>query len=166
MNFGVFSTFIDADHAGNVETTWSTTGWVFEMAGATSSWSSKLQHSVLISSTEAEYYTASGCAREAIWMRWLFAEMGYEQDGPTLIRGNNQGSIILASHPTSHAATKHIEVHFHFMRERIITGKVILHWIPTRDMVVDVLTKGFDAVKHVGFVKSLGLVDVHHEEAS
>jgi hypothetical protein len=45
---------------------------------------------------------------------------------PTVIYCDNLGSIQLAKNPVFHARTKHIEVHYHFVRERVLSGEVEL----------------------------------------
>ncbi|KAK4700421.1 hypothetical protein P7C70_g5826, partial [Phenoliferia sp. Uapishka_3] len=160
---GVFDAFSDADHAGDHDSRKSTSGFVVRMAGAAISWLARLQKSVSISTTEAEYMGLSACAMEVVWLRALFSELGFCQPAATLIRGDNMGSISLAKHPTAHQRTKHIAIHYHFTRDKVTTKEVVLQWIPTADMVADVMTKGLDAGKHKGFSADCGLTDVLRE---
>ncbi|KAK4699290.1 hypothetical protein P7C70_g6971, partial [Phenoliferia sp. Uapishka_3] len=162
-SIGVFDAFSDADHAGDHDSRKSTSGFVVRMAGTAISWLSRLQKSVSISTTEAEYMGLSACAMEVVWLRALFSELGFRQPDTTLIRGDNMGSISLAKHPTAHQRTKHIAIHYHFTRDKVSTKEVILKWIPTADMVADVMTKGLDAGKHKGFASDCGLTDVLRE---
>ena len=83
--------------------------------------------------------------------------------GPTLIRGDNTGSLLLASHPTSHSRTKHIAIHYHFTRELVANGTVVLKWVPTADIVADVFTKGLDKKKHELFTMLCGLRDLRRK---
>ncbi|KAK4695272.1 putative transposase, partial [Phenoliferia sp. Uapishka_3] len=160
---GVFDAFSDADHAGDHDSRKSTSGFVVRLAGAAISWLARLQKSVSILTTEAEYMGLSACAMEVVWLRALFSELGFRQLEPTLIRGDNMGSISLAKHPTAHQRTKHIAIHYHFTRDKVATKEVVLKWIPTADMVADVMTKGLDAGKHKGFSADCGLSDVLRE---
>ncbi|GKB54479.1 hypothetical protein Tco_0905232 [Tanacetum coccineum] len=61
--------FADADHAGCEDTRRSTSGSMQFLGDRLVSWSSKRQKSVVISSTEAEYITMSGCCAQILWMR-------------------------------------------------------------------------------------------------
>ena len=45
---------------------------------------------------------------------------------PTTIYYDNLNNIQLAKNPIFHAQTKHIEVHYHFVRERVLFGEVEL----------------------------------------
>ena len=144
----VFDVMVDADHTGNTKDRKSTNGYIFKMSGAPIVWISKKQQSVLIPSTEAEYMGLSACAREAIWLRALFSELSFAQPNGTTIRGDNKGLLMLAAHPSNHQRTKHINIHYHFTRERVATKEIILEWISMEDMTADVLTKGLGSVKH------------------
>ena len=67
----------DADHAGDMDTRRSTTGYVFLMFGATMSWSSRLQSTVAASTVEAEYLSAAQAVKEALWFRKLGGDLGW-----------------------------------------------------------------------------------------
>ncbi|SGY14961.1 BQ5605_C013g07181 [Microbotryum silenes-dioicae] len=127
---------------------------------------SKRQALVTVSSPEAEYVAMSFAAREGIWLRRLLAELGFAQSEPTKLHGDNQSAIQLAKHPAFHARTKHIGIHFHFIRDHIAEGTIEMVWIPTNTMAADVLTKGLGSRKHWDFVHAMGLVDASREGAS
>jgi hypothetical protein len=153
----------DADHGADLETRRSVTGYIFRLGGGAISWSSKKQATVAVSSTEAEYMAMSSAAREAIWLRSLLGALGFAQDGPTVIHGDNQGCISLARHPTSHQRTKHIAIHYHFTRERMVSGEIVLEWVGTREMLADIFTKGLPSVQHYALCREMGLTDVLRE---
>ena len=46
-----------------------------------------------------------------------------------------------------HARTKHIEVHYHFIRERVLDGNIDLTYVRTDEQVVDIFTKALGAEK-------------------
>ncbi|GAA5982200.1 hypothetical protein JCM11641_006222 [Rhodosporidiobolus odoratus] len=158
----LLTAWIDSDHAGDRDTRRSVSGYVFGIGwdslwSTAVSWMSRRQKSVAISSTEAEYVALSETAREVLWLRALLLDLGYPPTSPTLIRGNNSGSLLLATHPTSHFRTKHIGVHYHFTRELVDNGTLTLKWIPTDDIVADFMTKGLGGAKHVLFSGRCGL---------
>ncbi|GAA5905630.1 hypothetical protein JCM5296_000533 [Sporobolomyces johnsonii] len=158
----------DADHGADKESRRSISGFVFGVGDDTLrstaiSWLSRRQRSVAISSTEAEYMALSEAAREAIWLRSLLVDLGFPPTSPTTIRGDNSGSLLLSSHPTSHSRTKHIAVHYHFTRDQVEEGTLVLKWVPTDEMVADVFTKGLGGVKHTLFTARCGLRDVRRE---
>ena len=68
--------FVDSDFASDLDKRRSTLGYVFTLAGGAISWMSKLQETVALSTTEAEYIVASHACKEAIWMRGPLREIG------------------------------------------------------------------------------------------
>ena len=132
--------YCDSDWAGDVATRRSTTGYCFLIAGAAVSWTSKLQNTVALSASEAEYMAASAAVQEAIYLRGVLKDIG-EQSGPTVLREDNQGCIELVKNPVYHTRTKHIDVRYHFVRERFAGGEILMEYCPTRDQLADCLTK-------------------------
>jgi len=97
----------------------STSGFVFDVAGSSISWSSKKQATVVTSSVEAEYVASANATKEAIWLRTLLTELDFPPITATMIHADNQGCIALANNPVSHSRAKHIDIHHHFIRECI-----------------------------------------------
>jgi hypothetical protein len=73
-----------------------TSGYVFLAAGGAITWKSKKQTMIALSSTEPKYVALSEAGRKACWLQNLFEELSYSQEFPTLIKGNNDGSISMA----------------------------------------------------------------------
>jgi hypothetical protein len=63
--------------------------------------------------------------------------------GSLQILCDNQGSIKLAKNPIYHAITKYIEIHHHFIREKVL-GEISLDYIPTDKQPADILTKSLE----------------------
>ena len=62
--------------------------------------------------------------------------------------------------PVFHAWTKHIEVHYHFIHERVLAGDIHLVYVSTHNQVADIFTKALGAEKLCGFRSMLGLHDM------
>ena len=114
--------YSDADWGSDHETRRSTTGYIFKINCAAVTWQSKRQPTVALSSTEAEFMSASQAASEAMWLRALLADLDYAQQDATVLYGDNRGCLALAKNPTLHARTKHIEMRHHFIREKVESG--------------------------------------------
>ena len=71
---------------------------------------------------------------------------------------DNQSAIRLAENPEFHARTKQVEVHYHFVREKVLQGEIEMCQIKTEDQVVDIFTKGLNATKFADFRKQLGMM--------
>jgi hypothetical protein len=139
--------FSDADWGGDLETRRSTTGYLFKLGSGAVSWASKLQPTVALSSAEAEYLAVCAAVQEAIHLRQLMKDIGYTQGQPTVIFEDNQGCIALSANPVFHRRTKHIDIRYHFIRERIASGEIELRYIPTEQQLADILTKALPRLR-------------------
>jgi hypothetical protein len=148
--------YCDADFAGDLDTRRSTTGYVFTFGGAAVSWSSKRQQTVAASTTEAEYMAAAAAVKEALWLRNLFADFGYDIS-PVQLLADNQSAIKLLRNPISSLGSKHINVAHHFARERVMIGDVSFSYVKTEDMLADMMTKSLPGPKHYACCKGIGI---------
>jgi len=149
--------YTDADWANNRLNRRSISGYAFMYSGGAVSWCSKQQSTVASSSTHAEYIAAAEAAKELVWLRRLLSELHEGTPGPTRLYIDNRAADLLARNPVNHAATKHIDVRYHFIRECVADGSVDLRLIGTNDMAADVLTKALAVTKHERFCQMLGM---------
>ncbi|KAJ9528781.1 hypothetical protein QJQ45_000035 [Haematococcus lacustris] len=141
--------FSDSDYAGDKDTARSTTGYLFTLNGGAISWSSRLQPTVALSTAEAEYMAASNAAKEALWLRKLMRDLQLDASCVTTlcVGCDNQAALQLLHNPMATSRAKHIDVHHHFVRERITRGEVAFYYCHTSSMMADLLTKPLAAVK-------------------
>ena len=116
----------DSDWAGCAETRRSHTGWVVLAGGAPVAWFSKRQESVSQSTAEAELVAVNSLANEVVWWRILAIDFGHPVDGPVLLRCDNTAACSLAEHAGSFSSTKHIELRYLRVRERMKDGEVLV----------------------------------------
>src|SRR5258708_6381812 len=155
---GNFSAYCNSDWAGDLRDHRSISGYVFKIAGAAVSWSSKKQSSTALSSTKGEYMALTHVAKEAMWIQEFLYNIRFPLIFATTILGNNQGALALAVNPTFHACMKHIRVRKHYIRECVEDGSIKLDYVPKDDQVANVLTKGLQGIKHERFIKMMGLI--------
>jgi hypothetical protein len=146
-NNNFFYGYSDAAYA-NSEDSKSTSGYVFLAAGGAITWRSKKQTTVALSSTESEYVALSEAGREATWLRTLYNELGFSQDLPILIKGDNEGSITLTRDPQHHNRTKHIDIRHHYVRELVEKKIIDIHSCRDPEQTADILTKPLPKPKH------------------
>ena len=133
MDIEVFG-YTDADWAGCSYDRRSTSGYVFSFGSGAVSWRSKKQPTVALSSTEAEYRGAAMVAAcEIAWLRKLLHDLGYVDLGPVTLYCDNMSSIQLANNPVFHARTKHFEVHYHYVHEKVLAGDIDMVYVSTQD---------------------------------
>jgi len=139
--------YCDSDYAGNLDDRKSTSGYMFMMNNGPVSWASRLQRVTATSTVEAEYVALCEAVKEACYLRQVLFDMGFKQADPTVIHVDNAGSIQLAQNAGYHSRTKHMDVRFHYIREKIQDKTVRLKYIPTEDNTADILTKPLECNK-------------------
>jgi len=139
--------YVDSDWAGCTDTRRSTTGYIFLVSGSPVSWSSKVQKTVARSSVEAEYMALSAAAQEAMYLKTLIEELGFEVQLPMTIFQDNQGSIFLAEGKGNHSRTKHIDIRHHFIRDLVEDKLIHVTYLPSNRNLADIFTKPLDQLK-------------------
>uniref|UniRef100_A0AAV1V1C5 Uncharacterized protein n=1 Tax=Peronospora matthiolae TaxID=2874970 RepID=A0AAV1V1C5_9STRA len=115
--------YSDAYWAGDVETRRSTSGYAFLMNNGCIIRRSKKQRTLALSSTEAEYMALTEATQEAVWLKAFLCDIGeVKNDEAAKIYEDNQGSSALAKNPEFHKRTKHIDIRYHFVREKVADG--------------------------------------------
>ena len=147
--------YCDADWAGDQSDRKSTSGYVFMLAEAPISWRSKKQSCVARSTAEAEYVALASAAQEAVWIRELLSQLDGTFEGATTIFDDSQSAIAMANNPQVHGRAKHSEIKYHYIRGEIVKGTVELNYVPSADMLADILTKGLSKDKHQKLTKML-----------
>ena len=71
----------------------------------------------------------------------LLRDFGLFLPHPPLLWCDNVSALAIATNPVFHAHTKHIEVDYHFVREKVLRRDVMLKFISTHDQLVDLFTK-------------------------
>ena len=146
--------YCDASYASE-QNRHSVTGAVFVLNGAAVAWRSKQQSVVATSTTEAEYIAMSTATRMAQSLRQLMAELGVTQLKPTVIYGDNQPAVHIAQNAVCSEMSKHIDVCYHHIRDRIKRKEVLFVHIASEYQVADMFTKPMSVAKHATFTSKL-----------
>ncbi|KAL0552272.1 hypothetical protein IC582_011380 [Cucumis melo] len=93
------------------------------------------------STTELEYRALADATAELLWLRWLLADMGVPQQGPTLLHSDNRSAIQIAQNDVFHERTRHIENDFHFIRHHLLSNTLLLESVSTTEQPTDIFTK-------------------------
>lgn len=132
--------YVDSDFAGDKDSRKSTMAYFFTLGDNCITWKSQLQPLVTLSSTEAEYVAITEAVKECIWLKEILKELDFMHDTPIMFT-DSQSALSLSKNPVYHERSKHIEVKYHFIREKLSQGKAELVKIHTDRNPFDVGTK-------------------------
>ena len=161
--------YLDADFAGCQDSRKSTSGYIFMLAGGAISWKSVKQTLVASSTMEAEFIACFEACFEAsnqgIWLRNFITGLQIMEGINKLLRINcdNKATELYSKNNRSSSKSKHIDIKFLVVKERIQSGQVSIEHISTNSMIVDPLTKGLPPKvfhEHVAQMGVLSLDDI------
>lgn len=153
----IVSAFLDADWAGNLDDRRSTSGFAVFLGSNLVTWSARKQATVVRSSTEAEYKALANATAEIIWIQTLLTELGISHSPTAKLWCDNLGAKYLSQNPVFHARTKHIEIDYHFVRERDSRKLLEIRFISTHDQLADGFTKPLAVRRPEDFRSNLNL---------
>ncbi|GKD89361.1 hypothetical protein Tco_1364868, partial [Tanacetum coccineum] len=148
--------YSDADHAGCQDTRCSTLGSAQFLGDKLVSWFSKKQKSTAISSTKAEYIALSRCCAQILWMRSQLTNYGFTFNKIPLYC-DNKSAIALCCNNVQHSRAKHIDVRYHFIKEKVENVIVELYFVKTEYQLADIFTKPLPRERFNFLIKKLGM---------
>ncbi|KAJ9679813.1 hypothetical protein PVL29_021660 [Vitis rotundifolia] len=153
--------FCDADFAGCIDDKKSTTGYIFMMAGGAVSWKSVKQTLTASSTMEAEYVACYEACCHAIWMRNFISALGVVDSisRPLKLFCDNSAAVAFSKNTRSISRSKHIDVKFYFVKEKVAESLIDIEHMSTKSMLADPLTKGLPIVVFQEHVSQMGLLE-------
>nr|GEY90989.1 Gag-Pol polyprotein [Tanacetum cinerariifolium] len=150
------TTFLDSDHARCLDSRKSTSGGIQFLGGdKLVSWSSKKQDCTSMSSAEAEYVSLSACCTQVLWMRTQLTDFGFHFDKIHMYC-DSKAAITISCNPVQHSRTKHIDIRYHFIKEKVKKGIVELFFVGTEYQLADLFTKALPEERFKYLVRRLG----------
>ena len=150
--------YSDSDWAGCKDTRRSTGGFCTMLGSNVISWSAKRHDTVSKSSTEAEYRTMSAATSEIVWLQNLLKIMGLQQRITPLLLCDNLSAVCLTANPMFHKRTKHFDIDYHYVRERVAGKALEVKHIPATLQIADVFTKSLSQQSFYKWRSKLGVV--------
>nr|GEX16656.1 ribonuclease H-like domain-containing protein [Tanacetum cinerariifolium] len=127
--------FSDSDHAGCLDSRKSTSGGIQFL--------------------ESEYVSLSACCAQVLWMRTQLTNFGFHFDKIPMYC-DSKAAIAISCNPVQHSRTKHIDVRYHFIKEKVEKGIVELFFVRTEYQLADLFTKALPVERFQYLVRRLG----------
>jgi hypothetical protein len=139
--------FCDSNRVGDLDDCRSTTGVGILLGSSLISWTAKKQPVVARSSIKAEYRAMAITTTNLFWLRMLFNDLCIPLFSTPILCCDNIGALALASNPIYHAITKHVEVDYHFIREKALDRDISIKYVSTHDQPAYIFTKGLSSIR-------------------
>ena len=151
--------YSDSDFAGCVDSRKSTSGYIFILAGGAVSWRSVKQTLTATSTMEAEFVSCFEATSHGVWIKSFISGLRIMDSisRPLSIYCDNSAAVFMAKNNKSGSRSKHIDIKYLVIRERVKEKKVVIHHISTELMIADPLTKGMPPLKFKDHVVNMGL---------
>lgn len=133
---------------------------VFYLDDGLVTWASQKQRSVTLSSCEAEFMAATAAACQAIWLRKMVRQVTGKYIELVVLYIDNKSAIDLAKNPVFHRRSKHIDIRYHFIRECVENGDILIKHVSTDLQRADVLTKALPTTRFEKMRQLLGVRDL------
>lgn len=156
----LLSGYSDSDHAGCVDDRKSTTSMAFYLNENLITRVSQKQRCVALSSCEAEFMAITTAATQGIWLQNLLKLVVDVAPGPLIIFVDNKSAIDLTKNPIINGRSKHIDMRFHFIRDCVEYGEIVVKYVKIQEQRADILTKPLTALKFEEMRKLLGVKDL------
>ncbi|KAL6342898.1 hypothetical protein AAG906_016917 [Vitis piasezkii] len=152
--------FCDVDFVGCIDDKKSTMGYIFVMAGGTVSWKSVKQTLTTSSTMEAKYVACYEACCHAICMRNFISALGVVDSisRPLKLFCDNYVAVTFSKNTRSTSRSKHIDVKFYFVKEKVVESLIDIEHMSTKGMLADPLTKGLPIVVFHEHVSQMGLL--------
>jgi hypothetical protein len=152
---------MDADWGSHRDDRRSIGAYIVKIGCGAVSWKSKKQTCVALSSTEAEYVALCPVAKGSVWMIEFLGDLGdlgVSIHDAMVVHVDSQWAIALAKNPVFHDRSKHIDIQYHYTRGLVKEKRIHLEYIPTSEMLADLLTKPLPRHQHGYLADGIGLV--------
>jgi hypothetical protein len=155
--------YADSDHAGDCDNRRSVTGYIILYAGVLIAKKSRVQKTVALSSTEAEYYAYSEATAELMYCKQILEFLGIEVQTPMILNVDNTGAMYLANNEFTSQRTKHIDCRYHYVRELIENKILQINFVRSENNKADIYTKNLNSKSFKSLTQDY-MVDIDEDE--
>jgi transposase InsO family protein len=133
--------YSDSDYANCPDTSRSIGGYCYDLGSGVVSWSSRKQRTVADSSCYAEYIALHDASHEVVFLRQLLSGLQLLPPKATTLHCDNDAASKLTEDHVWHSRVKHIRVKYHYVREQVLNGEIIVQRVRSSDNTADIFTK-------------------------
>jgi Reverse transcriptase (RNA-dependent DNA polymerase) len=137
--------YTDSDWAGDKDNRHSVSGYAIFLLNVPILWKSRLQRTVALSSSEAEYYAISEAAKEIKFVYQILDSLGIKVTLPIIVNVDNVGAIFMTENVTATTRTRHVDARYHYVREFVSEGFLKIIFVKSADNKSDMFTKNVNA---------------------
>ena len=152
--------YSDSDYAGCQDSKRSTSGYIYMLAGGAISWKSAKQTLIASSTMAAEFIACFEASNHGIWLRNFVTGLrvinGIER--PLKLYCDNRAAVLYSNNNKSSSRSKHIDIKFLVVKERVQSGQISIEHIGTNSMLADPLTKGLPPKVFLEHVAHMGIM--------
>ncbi|PHT80795.1 hypothetical protein T459_13810 [Capsicum annuum] len=132
--------YSDADWGGSLDDRKSTTGFAIYLRFHLIFWASRKQKVVSRLSTRSEYRALACSTSELTWLKMVLKDIGFLASPAPILWCDNLSATYLTANPIFHSRTKHMEIDFHFVSEKVRDKSFIVKYLSSHDQIADALT--------------------------
>ena len=151
LSHGIFlSAALDLSLFASTDSNWasypddrkSTSGYCVFLGSSLISWASSKQLVVSRSSIESEYCGITNVAAELSWIESLLRELHATLPFPLTLYCDDLSATHLAANPVLHSRAKHVEINYHFIRDKVLHHHIHVWFTSSEAQLADIMTKG------------------------
>jgi Reverse transcriptase (RNA-dependent DNA polymerase) len=139
--------YSDSDWGSDSSHRRSVTGTIILLSGAAVIYTTKYQKAVALSSTEAEFVSASDAGKTALYMRTLLADLGFQQNNPTKLFIDNTGAVFMVDAQAPTKRTRHVDIRYFALLQWSESNQLKAEAITTEENISDSMTKALGRIK-------------------
>ncbi|XP_074306256.1 secreted RxLR effector protein 161-like [Silene latifolia] len=151
--------YSDSDYAGCIDSRNSTSEYVFMLADGAVSWRSVKQTLTATSTMEAEFVSCFEATSHGVWLKSFISGLRVIDSicRPLRMYCDNSAAVFMAKNNKSESLSKHIDIKYLAIKERVQEKKVIIEHINIELMIADPLIKGMSIKTFKDHIVRMGL---------